>query len=53
LLRARFVGSGAAVRPRIAPFVGRDRSVERRERWVVKGLGADAPVRIVDRGGQR
>lgn len=53
VLRARFVGPGprGEVRPRRAPYVGRER-VGARTYWVFKGPGAGAPLRLwIGRGG--
>jgi len=47
VLRARFAVLGGAVRPRVAPFVERAR-VGGVTRWVVKGLGASARVRVIE-----
>jgi hypothetical protein len=52
LLRARFVVEGALVRPRVAPFVERVGVAGGGTRWVVKGLGAGAKVRVIERRGQ-
>jgi len=52
LLRARFVVEGALVRPRVAPFVERARVAGGGTRWVVKGLGAGAKVRVIERRGE-
>jgi uncharacterized protein (UPF0276 family) len=51
-LRARFVGDEGAARPRVAPFVERTRMAGGVTRWVVKGPGAGARVRVIDRRGQ-
>lgn len=53
LLRARFTGPDATgeVRPRSAPFVGRADLGQGRVMWAVKGMGAGANVRLVDRRG--
>ncbi len=53
VLRARFVVECDGVRPRVGPFVGSVRATAGGQRWVVKGPGADAPVRILGRGGTR
>jgi hypothetical protein len=47
LLRARFVVEGDGVRPRVAPFVERVRGAAGGTRWVVKGPGKDATVRVI------
>ena len=52
LLRARFVVDDRVVRPRVAPFVERARVAGGGTRWVVKGLGAGAKVRVIERRGQ-
>jgi hypothetical protein len=52
LLRARFVVEDRVVRPRVAPFVERARVAGGGTRWVVKGLGAGAKVRVIERRGQ-
>lgn len=53
LLRARFAGPDVRgdVRPRRAPFVGKER-VGARTIWAIKGPGASAPVRLHARGGR-
>jgi len=51
LLRARFVVEDRLVRRRVAPFVERARVAGGGTRWVVKGLGADAKVRVIERRG--
>jgi uncharacterized protein (UPF0276 family) len=50
LLRGRFVedGEGGTLRPRAAPFVGRERLSGGRVVWVVKGPGADAALRLYE-----
>ncbi|WP_437679679.1 DUF692 domain-containing protein [Sorangium sp. So ce131] len=50
LLRARFVGPAAdgSVRPRLLPFVRRERLPGGRVIWVVKGMGSSAEVRLVE-----
>jgi uncharacterized protein (UPF0276 family) len=50
LLRGRFVedGEGGSLRPRAAPFVGRERLSSGRVVWVVKGPGADAALRLYE-----
>jgi uncharacterized protein (UPF0276 family) len=49
LLRARFSGPDreGRVRPRAGPFVGRER-LAGGTRWVMKGLGEGAPVRVLE-----
>lgn len=49
-LRARFVGPGAdgALRPRVGPFVGRERLPDGRVVWAMKGLGGAADVRVFE-----
>jgi uncharacterized protein (UPF0276 family) len=49
VLRARFACEGDRVRPRVAPFVERSRAAHGVTRWVVKGLGASARVRVIER----
>jgi uncharacterized protein len=53
LLRARFSEDGDRVRPRVAPFARRDRGAGGITRWVWKGLGANAKVRLIERRDQR
>jgi uncharacterized protein (UPF0276 family) len=50
LLRGRFVedGEGGSLRPRAAPFVGRERLSRERVVWVVKGPGAAAALRLYE-----
>jgi hypothetical protein len=50
LLRSRFVGPAkdGSLRPRAAPFVGRERLPGGRVVWVVKGPGGGADVRIFE-----
>jgi uncharacterized protein (UPF0276 family) len=50
LLRSRFVGPAkdGSLRPRVAPFVGRERLAGGRAVWVVKGPGSSADVRIYE-----
>jgi len=52
LLRARFVGPMAdgGVKPRVGPFVGRER-IGGKTVWAVKGPGATARVRVFERTG--
>ncbi|HEY3821569.1 MAG TPA: DUF692 domain-containing protein [Polyangiaceae bacterium] len=52
LLRARFIEDDGVVRPRVTPFVERRRVAGGVTRWVVKGPGAGAKVRIIERRGQ-
>ncbi len=52
LLRARFSGEGDCVRPRVAPFIARARGASGVQRWVVKGIGANARVRVLERRGE-
>jgi hypothetical protein len=51
VLRARFTGpdDGGAVKPRATPYFARERFA-RGSRWVFKGLGASAPVRVLEMG---
>jgi uncharacterized protein (UPF0276 family) len=51
VLRARFVavGEGGRLRPRIAPFVGRERTAGGVV-WAFKGHGAEACVRVSSKG---
>jgi uncharacterized protein (UPF0276 family) len=48
LLRARFVERSGGVSPRTMPFVQKERLSSGRTRWVLKGPGANAPVRILE-----
>jgi hypothetical protein len=50
LLRGRFVGPAkdGSLRPRAAPFVGRERLPGGRVVWVVKGPGGGADVRMFE-----
>ncbi|WP_437946101.1 DUF692 domain-containing protein [Sorangium sp. So ce296] len=50
LLRARFVGPAAdgSVRPRLLPFIRRERLPGGRVIWAIKGMGSSADVRIVE-----
>jgi uncharacterized protein len=50
LLRSRFRGSAkdGSLRPRAAPFVGRERLPGGRVVWVVKGPGGGADVRMFE-----
>jgi hypothetical protein len=48
VLRARFAGD--PVRPRVAPFVGREK-IGARTVWAFKGTGAGAPVKFWTTGG--
>ncbi|WP_437726676.1 DUF692 domain-containing protein [Sorangium sp. So ce861] len=50
LLRARFVGPAAdgSVRPRLLPFIRRERLPGGRVIWAIKGMGSSAGVRIVE-----
>jgi uncharacterized protein (UPF0276 family) len=52
VLRARFVVDGDVVRARVGPYL-RSATTAGGARWVVKGPGANATVRIVKRGGTR
>ncbi len=51
LLRARFVraGRGGILAPRVAPFVGRERTLGGASIWAIKGPGATASVRLARR----
>lgn len=51
VLRARFVrtGTGGILRPRVAPFVGRERTLAGESLWAIKGPGTSAPVRLARR----
>jgi hypothetical protein len=53
-LRSRFAArAGEAPRaPRRGPFVGCERLPGGRTVWALKSVGADAPVRIIERGGR-
>jgi uncharacterized protein (UPF0276 family) len=51
VLRARFIADRGVVRRRVAPFVERTRGPGGVTRWVVKGLGASARVRVIERRG--
>ncbi|HEY8091778.1 MAG TPA: DUF692 domain-containing protein, partial [Polyangiaceae bacterium] len=53
VLRARYVVDGDVVRPRVGPYVRSAGTAAGGARWVVKGPGANATVRIVKRGGTR
>jgi hypothetical protein len=48
LLRARFVEKSGGVSPRTMPFLHRERLSSGRTRWVLKGPGANASVRIFE-----
>ncbi|AUX30256.1 MULTISPECIES: DUF692 domain-containing protein [Sorangium] len=50
LLRARFVGPAAdgGVRPRLLPFIRRERLPGGRVIWAIKGMGSSADVRLVE-----
>lgn len=49
VLRARFrFREGVAPAPRRAPFVGTAESRQGRRVWVLKGLGAEASVRLIE-----
>jgi hypothetical protein len=52
VLRARFIGPSAdgSVRPRSAPFAGRETLTTGRTVWALKGPGAAAPVKVIDPG---
>jgi uncharacterized protein len=54
-LRARFSRRGfeGPCAPRPGPFVGRERLPDGRSVWAVKGFGLEAPVRVIERGGER
>jgi hypothetical protein len=49
VLRARFIADPSGVRARSAPYVGSVESGPRSTRWVVKGPGKDARVRVIER----
>ncbi|AUX21234.1 hypothetical protein SOCEGT47_017140 [Sorangium cellulosum] len=53
LLRARFVGPAGdgGVRPRLLPFVRRERLPGGRVVWALKGIGAGADVRLLETRG--
>lgn len=53
-LRARFASprAGASCAPRQGPFVGRERLPGGATVWAVKGPGAEASVRVIERGGR-
>jgi uncharacterized protein (UPF0276 family) len=53
-LRARFAAEadGGSCAPRRGPFVGREQLPDGRRLWALKGLGAQAPVRMIERGGR-
>jgi hypothetical protein len=53
LLRARFVADGAVVRPRVGPFIERVAAAGGATRWVIKGVGENAQVRVIERRGER
>ncbi|WP_437908304.1 DUF692 domain-containing protein [Sorangium sp. So ce327] len=50
LLRARFVGPSGdgSVRPRLLPFIRRERLPGGRVVWAIKGIGSSAEVRLVE-----
>ncbi|WP_437579329.1 DUF692 domain-containing protein [Sorangium sp. So ce887] len=50
LLRARFVGPAGdgSVRPRLLPFIRRERLPGGRVIWAIKGMGSSADVRLVE-----
>ncbi|WP_437783358.1 DUF692 domain-containing protein [Sorangium sp. So ce1097] len=50
LLRARFVGPAGdgSVRPRLLPFIRRERLPGGRVVWAIKGVGSSAEVRLVE-----
>ncbi|XXX79859.1 DUF692 domain-containing protein [Sorangium sp. So ce134] len=50
LLRARFVGPAGdgSVRPRVLPFIRRERLPGGRVVWAIKGMGSSADVRLVE-----
>jgi uncharacterized protein (UPF0276 family) len=50
LLRARFIEKSGGVSPRTMPFLQRERLSSGRTRWVLKGPGANAPVRVLESG---
>jgi hypothetical protein len=49
VLRARFTSDGEIVRRRTTPFVERSRGPDGVTRWAVKGPGANARVRVIER----
>jgi hypothetical protein len=54
-LRSRFArqrGTGACG-PRRGPFLGREALPGGGSAWALKGLGSEAPVRLIERGGRR
>jgi hypothetical protein len=51
MLRARFIVDDGIVRPRVGPFLERARSAGGGARWVMKGLGGSAKVRVIERRG--
>jgi uncharacterized protein (UPF0276 family) len=53
LLRSRFVGpaNDGSLRPRVAPFIGRERLPGGRVVWVLKGPGGSAPARMFETKG--
>lgn len=53
VLRARFAGGEGEPRPRAWPFVGREQVGGGRAVWALKGFGAGAPVRLLERGARR
>ncbi|WP_437915574.1 DUF692 family multinuclear iron-containing protein [Sorangium sp. So ce302] len=50
LLRARFVGPAGdgSVRPRLLPFIRRERLPGGRVVWAIKGIGSSAEVRLIE-----
>ncbi|WP_437969760.1 DUF692 domain-containing protein [Sorangium sp. So ce260] len=50
LLRARFVGPAGdgTVRPRLLPFIRRERLPGGRVIWAIKGMGSSADVRLIE-----
>ncbi|WP_437800676.1 multinuclear nonheme iron-dependent oxidase [Sorangium sp. So ce693] len=50
LLRARFVGPAGdgSVRPRLLPFIRRERLPGGRVVWAIKGMGSSAEVRLIE-----
>ncbi|WP_437769238.1 DUF692 family multinuclear iron-containing protein [Sorangium sp. So ce281] len=50
LLRARFVGPSGdgSVRPRLLPFIRRERLPGGRVVWAIKGIGSSAEVRLIE-----
>jgi hypothetical protein len=50
LLRSRFVGPGkdGTLKPRVAPFIGRERLPGGRIVWALKGPGGSADVRVFE-----